>query len=202
MDIASMSPQSNNAARRSREATPLQREESQREESQKEESQKEEQPSPVVANQAEYNPLDAESNDVIEAVAYASHPPNVEADTLPEAVDDDKGEAIQNAMATQDDIDATAATTVDEAQDMVMSEAADSSNHASEEESDSYEPPDAELSSPSKKSSRASTPFSPAPAGLDSMPSTNTDNLQDSTADAITAQQISTVQPDVADQHI
>ncbi|EHK47446.1 hypothetical protein TRIATDRAFT_316518 [Trichoderma atroviride IMI 206040] len=190
MDIASISPQSNNATQRSRQDTPLPREE----------SQDEQQPSLLVANQAEHNPLGVESNGVIEAVDYASHLPNVEANTIIEDVDDAERETIQDAMSTQDDINATATASVEEARDMVMSEAADSSNHASEEESDGYEPPDVELSSPSKKSSRASTPFSPAPAGLDSMPDTNADSLQDSTTGAIASQQISTVQPDIASE--
>lgn len=185
-----MSPQSNNATRRSREATPLPREE----------SRIEQQLNLLVANQAEHNPSDVGSNSVIEAVGYASHPPNVEANTIIEAVDDAKREAIQDAMLTQDDINATATAAVEEARDIFMSEVADSSNHGSGEESDSYEPPDVELSSPSKKSSRASAPFSPAPAGLDSMPGTNIDSLQDSTTDVIAAQQMSTVQPDIASE--
>lgn len=189
-DLASISPQSNNTTRQSREATPLSREE----------PQNEQQPSLLVANQAEHNPLDVESNGVIEAVDYASHLLNVEANTIIEDVDDAKREAVQDAMSTQDDINATATASVEEARDIVMSEAAHSSNHASEEESDGYEPPDVELSSPSKKSSRASTPFSPAPAGLDSMPDTNTDGLQDGTTDVIAAQQASTVQRDKASE--
>ncbi|GFP59386.1 protein red1 [Trichoderma asperellum] len=190
MDIASMSSQSNNAARQSREATPLEREESQREQ----------QPDLPTAHQAEHNPLDVQPNTAIEAVDAVFHPLGVGANTTIEAVDDAKQEAMQNAMSTQDDADATATAVVEEAQDMVMSEAADSSNHSSEEESDSYEPPDVELSSHSKKSSRASTPFSPAPAGLDSMPDTSTNSLQDSTTDFIAAQPISTVQPDIASE--
>lgn len=200
MDIASISPQSNKAPRRNREATPLP----------SEEFQNEQQPSLLVANQAEQNTLDVESNGVIEAVNSAPHPPNFEANTIIEDVDDVKriiedvddanGEATQDAMSTQDDINPTATASVEEARDMVMSEAADSSNHASEEESDVYEPPDVELSSPSKKSSQASTPFSPAPAGLDLIPDVNTDSLHESTADVIAAQQISTVHPDIASE--
>lgn len=191
MDIASMSlsPQSNNAARQSSEAMPLEREESQ---------EQQQQSGLLVANQAEHNPLNVESSTAIEAVRDAIHPLDVEASTAIEAADDAEQEAMQDAMSTQDDVNATAV--VEEARDMVMSEAADSSNHASEEESDSYEPPDVELSSPSKKSSRASTPFSPAPAGLDSMPDTNPNSLQDSTTDFTAAQQISTVQPDIASE--
>ncbi|KAL6902941.1 hypothetical protein GGI43DRAFT_400768 [Trichoderma evansii] len=190
MDIASMSPQSNKAVRQSREATPLKGEE----------SQKEQQSDMLVANQAEHNLLDVESNTAIEAVGEAFHPLDVEANTTIEGVDDAKQDAMQDAMSTQDDVNAIVTAAVEEARDMVMSEAADSSNHTSEEESDSYEPPDVELSSPSKKSSRVSTPFSPAPAGLDSMPDTNINNLQDSTTDFIAAQQVSTVQPDMASE--
>ncbi|PON24877.1 hypothetical protein TGAM01_v206385 [Trichoderma gamsii] len=200
MDITSISPQSNNATRRSREATPLP----------SEQSQNQQQPSLLVAIQAEHNPLDVESNGVIEAVEDDSHPPNVEANTIIEDVDDAKRiiedvddakkEATQDAMSSQDDINATATASVEEARDMVMSEAADSSNHASEEESDSYEPPEVELSSPSKKLSRASTPFSPAPASLDSIPNANADSLLESTADVIAGEQISTVHPDIASE--
>lgn len=172
MDIASMSSQSNNVARQSREATPLEREE----------SQKEQQPGLLIAHQAEHNAVDVQSNTAIEAV------------------DDTRQDVMQNAMSTQDDANSTATAVVEEAQDLVMSEAADSSNHSSEEESDSYEPPDVELSSHSKQSSRASTPFSPAPAGLDSMPDTSTNSLQDSTTDFIAAQPITTVQPDIASE--
>ncbi|KAL7923456.1 hypothetical protein ACQKWADRAFT_289721 [Trichoderma austrokoningii] len=190
IEFASMPSQSNNAARRSREATPLPREE----------LQKEQQPNLLVASPAEHNPLAVAPNSVAETGGYASHPPNVEAKAIIEAVDDAQAETIQDGISTQDGVNATATAVGEEAQDMVMSEAADSSNPLPEEESDSYEPPDVELSSPSKKSSRASTPFSPAPAGLDSMPGTNTDSLQDSTTDVIAAQQISTVQSDIASE--
>ncbi|KAM0250043.1 hypothetical protein ACHAQJ_008774 [Trichoderma viride] len=181
MDIASISPQSDNAIRQSKEATPLQLEE----------SQKEQQLDILVAEHAEQ----AEHN-LIHFGLIASPV----ADTATEAVDDANKEAMQDAMSTQDDVNATAAAVVEEAQDAIISGAADSSSQASEEGSDGYEPPDVELSSPSRKSSRASSPFSPAPAGFDPMPETDTISLQDNTTDFIAAQQISTVQQDIASE--
>lgn len=108
-------------------------------------------------------------------------------------------EGVQSAISTHD---SNTTAVVDEAQDVAMSESGDSDNADSEDGSDDYEPPDVELSSSSRNPSRASTPFSPAPADLVSIPETNPNDCQgqDDTTDAIATQQISTVQQDTASE--
>lgn len=178
MDIASISPQRNNAARQSREAS-LHGIEELREE---------QQPGMLMAEQAEQS-LSADGL----ITSQASNAATV-------IVGDASQEAVQSAMSTQDDANTT--TVVEKGGNMAISEASDSNNADSEDGSDGYEPPDVELSTPSRKFSRASTPFSPAPANLVSIPETGANGFQDqgSTADFIAAQQISTVQQDTASE--
>ncbi|UKZ55417.1 hypothetical protein TrVGV298_009240 [Trichoderma virens] len=159
MDIASISPQSNNSAQHGQEASLHQIEES-----------------------------------------LEEHQPVQTANTATVIVGNASQDAIQSAMSTDDDANGTAA--VEEAQDMAISEAGDSNNSESDDGSDDYEPPDVELSSPSRNLSRASTPFSPAPADLVSIPETSPHGFQDqdNMTNAIATQQISTVQQDTASE--
>lgn len=121
------------------------------------------------------------------------------ADAITVVAENDNQEAIQSAMSIHDN---NTTTVVDEAQDVAMSESGDSDNADSEDGSDDYEPPDVEVSSSSKNLSRASTPFSPAPADLVSIPETSPSGFQDQdhTTDAIATQQISTVERDTASE--
>ncbi|KAL6786910.1 hypothetical protein J3E68DRAFT_419605 [Trichoderma sp. SZMC 28012] len=173
MDIASTSPQSNNASQHGREAFVHRTEE----------SREEQQPDMPLMAQAEQSlPTDSQAANATTVVA-----------------ENNNQEAIQSAMSAHDN---NTTTVVDEAQDVAMSESGDSDNADSEDGSDDYEPPDVEVSSSSKNLSRASTPFSPAPADLVSIPETSPSGFQDQdhTTDAIATQQISTVEQDTASE--
>ncbi|KAK4073531.1 uncharacterized protein Triagg1_5357 [Trichoderma aggressivum f. europaeum] len=173
MDIASTSPQSNDASQYGREA-PVH---------QTEKSREEQQPGMLMIAQAGQN-LPTASQAVTATAVVA---------------EDAKQEAVESAISTHDS-NITAA--VDEAQDMAMSESGDFDNADSEDGSDDYEPPDVELSGSSGNLSRASTPFSPAPADLVSISETSPNDFQsqDNTTDAIATQQISTVQRNTASE--
>ncbi|KAL7795838.1 hypothetical protein V8C37DRAFT_373603 [Trichoderma ceciliae] len=177
MDIASISPQSSNATRQSPEVTPHRIEA----------SQEEQQLDMLITEHTENAEQNPSNSGLITSQA---------ADPAIVTVNDAKKEAVQDGMSTQGDAIATA--TVGGAQNTDISEAGNSSNEDSQDESDGYEPPDVELSSPSGKSSRVSTPFSPAPADPDQIPETDTNGLQDNTTDFTAAQQISAVQQDIA----
>ncbi|KAH6604189.1 hypothetical protein Trco_007635 [Trichoderma cornu-damae] len=120
-------------------------------------------------------------------------------DTAPTAITEANREAIQDAVSTQDEINTTVA--VEETQNAAISEAGDYGNGDSEDESDGYEPPDVELCSLSRKSSRASIPFSPAPAALDSASEAGENNFQDNTTRFLAAQQTSTAQQHLASEN-
>ncbi|KAL7913454.1 hypothetical protein GGI35DRAFT_209728 [Trichoderma velutinum] len=168
MDIASISPQRNHASQHGREASVHQTEE----------PQEEQQPAMPMMTQAEQSlPTDFQA-----------------ANATTVAVENDNQEAIQSTMSAQD---SNTTAVVDEAQDTAMSESGDSNNADSGDGSDDYEPPDVELSSSSRNLSRASTPFSPAPADLVSIPETSPNGFQDRD---IATQQISTVQQDTASE--
>ncbi|KAL7962617.1 hypothetical protein V8C34DRAFT_269326 [Trichoderma compactum] len=173
MDIASTSPQSNNASQHGREAPG----------NQTEGLREEQQPGmPMMAQVEQSLPTDSQA---------------VNGTTV--AAENANQEAVKGAMPTHDS-DITAV--VDEAQDMAMSGSGDSNNADSEDGSDDYEPPDVELSSSSRNPSRVSTPFSPAPANLVSIAETSPNNFQGqvNTTDAIAKQQISTVEQDTASE--
>ncbi|KAL7947253.1 hypothetical protein V8C42DRAFT_317235 [Trichoderma barbatum] len=178
MDMSSISPQSNDAQQGREASLP-----------QVEETREEQQPSMIMDMQTEQS---LPTSEMITAQ---------EANTTTAVFSDANQEAIQSAMSTIDDTNTT--EIVEEAHDMVISEAGDSDNADSEDGSDDYEPPDVELSSPSRDVSRTSTPFSPAPAeDLVSVPETSAHGFQDQddTADVTPAQQISTVQQDTASE--
>ncbi|KAK1238630.1 hypothetical protein MKX07_004206 [Trichoderma sp. CBMAI-0711] len=187
MDIASISPQQNPAARQDHEASPHQLEE----------SQNEQEPDALDAEQTEREPS---ANEMI--TTQAVNTPTV-------VVGDASQEPDQTGVSMQDDASITMVEetggeaveeTVEGTQTSAMLEAGDAND--AEDGSDDYEPPDADLSSPSAGSLQASTPFSPAPADLASSPAVGTSGVQDqeNAPETTAAQQISAVQEDTASE--
>lgn len=176
MDIASISPQSNNTHRQNREATAHG----------VEESREEQQSSIIMAGLTGETP----SNDGLVTSQAAG--------TAAVILNDAQGVAVQAAGSIQADVNT--AVMAEKEQSAGLSEAGNSNIEDYEEGSDGYEPPDVELRSASKSSSRASTPFSPAPADLDLIPDADTRGFQEDTTELTAAQQISTVQQDAVSE--
>ncbi|KAL7931008.1 hypothetical protein V8C35DRAFT_311001 [Trichoderma chlorosporum] len=178
MEMASISPQSNNATQQSHEASLHQMEE----------PRQGQQPCILTTVQAEQSRLTdglatSEATDAATAIGRSSHQ-----------------ETVHNTMSTQDDVNST--EIAEESQDMAISEDEEPNSADSDDGSDDYEPPEVELSNPSKEPSRASSPFSPAPADLVSVSETSPSGFQneDNVPDVIVAQQISTFQQDTASE--
>ncbi|KAH0495661.1 hypothetical protein TgHK011_009196 [Trichoderma gracile] len=184
MDIASVSPQHNIAARQTREASPHQLET----------SQDEQQPGSLIAERIEQ---ELSADEMMRAQAVT---------TTTVLVDNAGQEPDQNVVSMQEDeatatlVEEAVEETVEGTQTSAILEAGDAND--AEDGSDDYEPPDADLSSPSAGSLRASTPFSPAPADLASSPEVGTSGEQDqqSVSESNAAQQISAVEEDSASE--
>ncbi|PTB61627.1 hypothetical protein BBK36DRAFT_1200015 [Trichoderma citrinoviride] len=179
MDIASISSQHNLGARQTRETSPHQLED----------SQYEQQPNSLIAEETKEKPS-------------ANELASIQAANTTAVLVDDLGQGPDQTVVSVQDDDATTTLveeTVEETQTSALSEAGDAND--AEDGSDGYEPPDAELSSPSGESLRASTSFSPAPADLASS-EVGTSGLQDQeiATETTAAQQISTGRGDTASE--
>ncbi|PTB71916.1 hypothetical protein M440DRAFT_1101495 [Trichoderma longibrachiatum ATCC 18648] len=180
MDIATISSQQHHASRQDREASSPQLEE----------AQYEQQRGSLIAEQTEQ---ESSANEKMTTQTTNTTAPLVE---------DAGQEPDQTVVSMQADEATTTLVeeTVEGTQTSAMLDAGNAND--AEDGSDDYEPPDAELSSPSAGSLRASTSFSPAPADPASFSEVGTSGVQnqEDVSEATAAQQISAAREDTASE--